>query len=223
MDGEAIGLLALLHEGDRLRRFAEGDRQEAGGERIERAGVTGLLGVEEALQQRDGARRGHADGFVENDPAVDFDAPGARSIHVSPFLSRLGIASCLVEVLLDEVAPDLGRPQQSIDLRRIVEGRIGLEAQVRREFEVDLVSDLGAQEFLVPLERDEDVGDVLAAERHDIDGRELEIRAHLHPRHGDDMRLDHGIVDGAARNEIGEAWRTSSATRSMRCDGWAPL
>src|SRR5665213_1572449 len=38
-DRKAIALAAVHHEGDRLGGFAEGDRQAAGGERVERAGV----------------------------------------------------------------------------------------------------------------------------------------------------------------------------------------
>ena len=78
--GEAIGLLAVLHERHGLGRLAESDRQNARGQRVERAGVAGLLGVEQALQLRDGMGRGHADRFVEHDPAIDLGAwSGGRS------------------------------------------------------------------------------------------------------------------------------------------------
>ena len=45
--GEAIGLGPVLDDRHGLGRLAERDRQDAGGERIERAGVSRLLGVEQ--------------------------------------------------------------------------------------------------------------------------------------------------------------------------------
>ena len=41
--GEAVDLAAVHHEGHGLGRLAERDRQAAGGERIERAGMAGAL------------------------------------------------------------------------------------------------------------------------------------------------------------------------------------
>ena len=79
--GEEIGLLAILHEGHGLGGLAEGDRQNARGQRIERAGVAGLLAIIDALQARDGLRRGHADRLVEHDPAVDDGAVRSALIH----------------------------------------------------------------------------------------------------------------------------------------------
>ena len=43
-----IDLPPVHHEGNGLGRLAERDRQEAGGQRVERAGMAGLLGVEQA-------------------------------------------------------------------------------------------------------------------------------------------------------------------------------
>ena len=43
--GEAVGLAAVHDERHGLGRFAERDRQTAGSERIERAGVAGALGL----------------------------------------------------------------------------------------------------------------------------------------------------------------------------------
>ena len=68
---EAVALATVHHERHRLGGFAECDRQTAGGERIECAGVTDALGVEQSLQHCDRMGRGHADGFVEHDPAVN--------------------------------------------------------------------------------------------------------------------------------------------------------
>lgn len=71
VDGEAIDLLRLHHEGDGLGRLAEGDGQDAGGQRVEGAGVPRLLGVEQAADFRDRLGRTHAERLVETDPAVD--------------------------------------------------------------------------------------------------------------------------------------------------------
>ena len=49
--GEAIALAAVHHEGDGLGGLAERDRQAAGGQRIERAGVAGALGREQPLDR----------------------------------------------------------------------------------------------------------------------------------------------------------------------------
>ena len=45
-DGEAVGLLPVDGERHRLGRLAERDRQDAGRQGIERAGVAGLLRLE---------------------------------------------------------------------------------------------------------------------------------------------------------------------------------
>ncbi len=73
-DGEGVGFLAVDGERDGLGRFAERDRQDAGRERIERAGVTGLLGVEEALHAGERMRAGQAERLIEDQPAVDGQA-----------------------------------------------------------------------------------------------------------------------------------------------------
>ena len=71
VDGEAIDLLRLHHEGDGLGRLTQGDGQDAGGQRIKRAGVAGLLGVKQAADLGDGLGGAHAERLVETDPAVD--------------------------------------------------------------------------------------------------------------------------------------------------------
>ena len=54
--GEAISLVGVDHEADGLGRLAQGDGQDAGGQGIEGAGVTGFLGVEQAAHAADGRR-----------------------------------------------------------------------------------------------------------------------------------------------------------------------
>ena len=84
---EAIALAAVHHERDGLGGFADRDRQAAGGERIERAGVAGALGLEQPLHDRDRVGRGHADRLVEHDPAMDVALVAARLVVLARLLA----------------------------------------------------------------------------------------------------------------------------------------
>src|SRR5262245_41561304 len=70
-DREPVLLAVLDREGDGLGRLAECDRKDAGCERIERAGMSRLRRLIEALHARNGLRRGHARRLVEDEPAID--------------------------------------------------------------------------------------------------------------------------------------------------------
>ncbi len=70
-DRKAIALAAVHHERNGLGGLTQGDRQAAGGEGIERAGMARAFGLEQPLHDCHRMRRGHADGLVEHDPAVD--------------------------------------------------------------------------------------------------------------------------------------------------------
>ena len=82
-DREPVLLAALDREGDGLGRLAEGDRQHAGRERIERAGMSRLRRLVEALHPRNGLRRGHPRGLVEDEPAMDRKPLRRRAICAS--------------------------------------------------------------------------------------------------------------------------------------------
>ena len=71
VDGEAIDLLRLHHHGHGLGRFAQRDGQDAAGQWVQRACVTGLLGVEQAADAADGLGRSHLERLVQAHPAVD--------------------------------------------------------------------------------------------------------------------------------------------------------
>src|SRR5690242_2773851 len=75
--------------------------------------------------------------------------------------------------------------QQLLDALGLVEPLVDAEADVRREFQVHAMGDLAAQIALVALERVDHLLDVAAAERHHVDGGELEVRRHAHLRHRD--------------------------------------
>ena len=70
-DRKAVALAAVHHERNRLGGLAQRDRQAAGGQRIERAGMSRAFCGKQPLHHRNRMGRGHADRLVENDPAMD--------------------------------------------------------------------------------------------------------------------------------------------------------
>src|SRR3954470_10570284 len=96
-DREAVALAAVHHKGNRLGGLAERDRQAAGRQRIERAGVAGALGLKQALEHGHRMRRGHADRLVENHPAVDGALVAARLVVLARLLgvARIVVAAAL--------------------------------------------------------------------------------------------------------------------------------
>ena len=66
------------------------------------------------------------------------------------------------------------------------------------------MGEFAAQQFAVAVQRVQHGLQVAAAERHDIDGRKLEIRAHADVGDGDDLRLQHGIAERPAGQKVGE-------------------
>ena len=169
-----IGLAAVDHERHGLGRLAERDRQAAGGERIERAGVAGALRREQPLDDRDRVRRGHADRLVEHDPAVHVALVAlfvrglvrqrARAIrarrrraHRGRFRPHANRPCCLLPaslvLLVCEVALDVGCSQKLLDPFRFVESFVDAKANFRSKFQVNATRDLAAHEALVALER----------------------------------------------------------------------
>ena len=73
--GEAVVLRAVDGVRHGLGGLAERDRQHAGRQRIERAGMPGLLRIEQAAHGADRLRRGHAGRLVQHQPAVDRICP----------------------------------------------------------------------------------------------------------------------------------------------------
>ena len=153
-DGEAIGLHAVLHDRHGLGRLAEGDGQHAGGERIERAGVAGLLGVEQKLQPSDRLGRGDADGLVEIDPAVHLGAryaalrrPGGPGRYAVRFAVHfVSSSSCL------RSRATRGLRSSCVHARLNVEALVEDEAQIRGVFEIDPPGHERPQRLLVRLQ-----------------------------------------------------------------------
>ena len=226
---ELVGLGAVLDDRHGLGRLAERDRQHAGSERIERAGVADLLGVEQALQPRHRLGRGDADRLVEIDPAVDLEARRAAEllrarrgrrrldfdvlVHRSPSPSSLAVVA--------QIARDARRLQQRVD--RVIggEGAVEFEAQFGREFEVDAMGDHGAQHLGVGPERGDRRFGVLAAKRHHRDGGVLEVARHAHGGHGDPLAVERRIGDLAALQNVGDgvANRLADALEAVRGAG----
>src|SRR6266850_1203028 len=88
-DRETIALATVHHERNGLGGLAERDRQAAGGERIEGAGMAGALGLEQPFHDRDRLGRGHADRLVEHDPAVDVALVAARLVVLARRLAAV--------------------------------------------------------------------------------------------------------------------------------------
>ena len=68
--GEVVELGAVHDVGHGLGGRAEGDRQQAGGQRVERAAVAGLLGGERAPDPVDDVGAGDPGRLVDDQPAV---------------------------------------------------------------------------------------------------------------------------------------------------------
>ncbi len=100
-DHEAIALAAVHHIRNGLGGLAERDRQAAGGERIERAGMTCASRLEQTLDDRDRLSRRHADRLVEHDPAMDVALVAARLIVLPrwPGLARIVVGVPLLGTL----------------------------------------------------------------------------------------------------------------------------
>ena len=191
-DREAVLLAALDREGDGLGRLAEGDRKDAGRERIERAGMSRLRRLVEALHARNGLRRGHPRGLVEDEPAIDRKSFAPRHRRLAG--SRLVV----------EVAGDLGPRQQLIDAGCRLERGVHLEPELRHELHVDALGQDPAQEALVLLEMIDRFFGLAAAERHHIGRGELEVGRHAHFGHGERVPVQHLVHDLAAGEDLGE-------------------
>src|SRR6266700_5704276 len=128
------------------------------------------------------------------------------------------IASMLAIGPSGEIAFDRGRPQQSLDPFRFAAPLVDAEADVGSEFQVHLLGDRAAHVALVAVERRQDLGLVAAAERHHVDRRNTQVGAHADLRHGDQMRLDHGVMNFAVRQELGDgmAHRLADAQLALR-------
>ena len=88
---EAVELRAVHHIGHGLGRRTERDRQHAGGERIERAAVAGLLRVERAAHAVDHVGAGQPRWLVDDQPAVERTAAGLAAGHGAKVLGGRGV------------------------------------------------------------------------------------------------------------------------------------
>ena len=88
---EAVEFRAVHDIGHGLRGGTERDRQDARGERIERAAVTGLLRVECAADAVDHVGAGQPRWFVNDQPAVERTAAGPAAGHGAKVLGGRGV------------------------------------------------------------------------------------------------------------------------------------
>ena len=136
----------VLHQGHGLGGFAQRDRQDARGHGIERAGMAGLLGIEDAAHGGDGLGRGYALRLVEDHPAVNRVA--LLLLHIVPAFSPrralagrcplAGLPAWRTEgfrlLLRRRSRAALRRFQNALDLLGFGEGLVFDEAQIGREF-----------------------------------------------------------------------------------------
>jgi len=75
-----------------------------------------------------------------------------------------------------------------------------------------------AQKLLVAIERCNDLGETASAERHHVDGGELEVRRHPHFGHSDDVAFERRIVHAALSKNVrnGVADDFANAQLSLR-------
>src|SRR5262245_4387607 len=104
--------------------------------------------------------------------------------------------------LLVEVARHARIVQQLVDAVGFVEALVEAEANLGREFHVDAMRELAAQEAFVAIERVEHLARVAPAERHHVDGGNPQVRRQAHLGHGDGVLLDHRIMHFAARQDL---------------------
>src|SRR5690606_3890862 len=94
--GKAVGLAGIHDPADRLGRLAQGDRKNAGGQRVQRAAMAGLGGVGEMADPGEALRRGQAGRLVDIDPAMHrlAAAASAHSSGVSVFSISARTVGC---------------------------------------------------------------------------------------------------------------------------------
>src|SRR3984893_18361517 len=78
---KAIDFFAILNERHGFCCLAKSYRQNPRGERVERSGVSSLLGVEKTFQPGYRMGRGHAGRFVEHDPAMNVVSSRCADLH----------------------------------------------------------------------------------------------------------------------------------------------
>ena len=204
---EHVGLAPVHDERHGLGRLAERDRQDARGERVERAGMAGLLGEERALHHRDRMRRRHADALVEHDPADARRASSGAARRCAggrrAACSRSFIAHSLVGLVGSRACGCRGA---TFSVRRSASMRAASsKVSSRRKrrsganFRLTRWATSCAEHLAVAVERLHHRALVLAAERHHVGGGELEVGRHAHLRDGDHMLGQHVVLDVAAR------------------------
>src|SRR5262245_39063688 len=194
-DTEPIGLGSVHDVRNGLGRLAERDWQEATRQRIEGAGMAGLVGCEQALDLAHQAGRARPHRLVEHEPAMDRLAFAPRP-HCGSLRVRLGVA-------MFEIASDLGTVEDLVDMGGIVERRVEAEAQVGHEFEIEPWGEKLADVAAVTLEGSEE--GVLASgyERAYVNGGKSQIGRELHLDDGDTGMVDEVVGDIAMGEDSG--------------------
>ena len=201
--GETVDLAAVHDERHRLGCFSERDGQQAGCQRVKRAGMAGALGLQQTLNHAHGMGRGHAHRLVEHEPAIHVALLALRLILRFRFFGNdLGQLSSSVLLLRSRWTCGV---RNSFSIRSASSNRcVDAEADIRCEFQVDVVRDLATQKALVALERREHRIRVAPTERHQVDRGEPKVGRHLNFRHRDQVLFDDGVMHVPAREHVRE-------------------
>src|SRR5581483_2995689 len=132
----AIALVAVEQESGKLRGLPEADRQQAGRDRIEAAGMARLPRVVEPLHALKHRVRGEPLRLVEQQGAVDVATRRAtRGAHASVLVA----IRCELAILLERVV------QQAIDLVGLAYAVVGLERELGDVADLEAPPELPSQ------------------------------------------------------------------------------
>ena len=205
--GEAVFLAAVHDERDGLGRLAQGDRQDAGRQRIERAAMARLLGGEQPAHLADRLGRAHA-------RAACRARPSRRPCSSAASCRRTRVPSSLMSATewpapLRLTCPRCRAPRRDgaagrrscRPRRRCVSSWKRISGALRRPaFSPTRARNHGAARRRAASSRVA----VLAAQRHDEGRGVAQVGADIDRRHGDRGIAQLGIAHVAALEELGQ-------------------
>ncbi len=177
--GEPVDLAPVHHEGHGLGRLPKRDREQARGQRVERAGMAGALGAEQPLHHAHRMGRGHADRLVEHEPAVHV-ALLALALQRLP-ARRL---RCQVDALIHSFVPSSGLlrsrwtagVRRSFSIRSASSNRSSIRKRISgANFRLTRCAISPRRIPLVALERGQHLALIAPAERHHVNGRQPQV------------------------------------------------
>src|SRR5579872_74366 len=144
-----------------------------------------------------------------------------RGLASSPVARVRGSCSIIILVRNFKITRDARRMEKLVDPRLRIIAIVEDEAQIGRKFQIDAMRDLSPQRLLIALQRRERRLPRLAAERHEGNRRQTQVRRHFHladrKRTGGKRRL----LEMAARQRLhgGVANQFGDAQKALRRAG----